>query len=83
MSACAYWEAISFVPAVLRDIEAAAASTPMSGPTGIPLVVPEKPSLAVLPFASMSSDPDDAFFAQGIAADLTTLFSRTRQRNPA
>lgn len=63
---------------ILRDIEAATASTPMSGPTGIPLVVPEKPSLAVLPLVSMSSDPDDAFFAQGISADITTQLSRKR-----
>jgi adenylate cyclase len=33
---------------------------------------PEKPSIAILPFENMSSDPDDEYFSHGIADDLAT-----------
>src|SRR6516162_9926616 len=41
-----------------------------------PLPLPDKPSIAVLPFANMSSDPEQEFFADGIAEDVTTALSR-------
>ena len=34
--------------------------------------LPEKPSIAVLPFENMSADPEQEFFADGIAEDLLT-----------
>ncbi len=34
--------------------------------------LPEKPSIAVLPFENMSADPEQGFFADGIAEDLLT-----------
>src|SRR5205823_1667350 len=40
------------------------------------LVVPDKPSIAVLPFANMSTDPEQEFFADGIAEDVITALSR-------
>jgi adenylate cyclase len=40
------------------------------------LVLPDKPSVAVLPFANMSSDPEQEFFADGIAEDIITALSR-------
>ncbi len=40
------------------------------------LALPDKPSIAVLPFNNMSSDPSQEFFADGIAEDITTLLSR-------
>src|SRR6266446_4015473 len=36
----------------------------------------EKPSIAVLPFANMSADPDQEYFADGIAEDVITALSR-------
>jgi adenylate cyclase len=42
--------------------------------TGPPL--PDKPSVAVLPFANLSSDPEQEFFADGIAEDIITALSR-------
>ena len=37
--------------------------------------LPNRPSIAVLPFANMSGDPDQEFFADGIAEDLITALS--------
>src|SRR5437870_9836735 len=36
------------------------------------LALPDKPSVAVLPFANISNDPEQEFFADGIAEDLIT-----------
>jgi adenylate cyclase len=41
-----------------------------------PLTLPDKPSIAVLPFANMSSDQEQEFFADGIAKDVITALSR-------
>jgi adenylate cyclase len=40
------------------------------------LPLPDKPSVAVLPFANMSSDPEQEFFADGISEDIITALSR-------
>jgi adenylate cyclase len=40
------------------------------------LTLPDKPSIAVLPFNNMSGDPVQEFFADGLAEDITTLLSR-------
>jgi adenylate cyclase len=42
----------------------------------MPLTLPDKPSVAVLPFTNMSADPDQEFFADGIAEDVITALSR-------
>jgi adenylate cyclase len=41
-----------------------------------PLPVPEKPSIAVLPFQNMSGDPEQEYFADGMVEDITTALSR-------
>ena len=38
----------------------------------------EKPSIAVLPFANMSGDPEQEYFADGISEDIITGLSRLR-----
>ena len=38
--------------------------------------VPDRPSIAVLPFENMSGDPEQEFFADGISEDLITALSR-------
>jgi adenylate cyclase len=40
--------------------------------------LPEKPSIAVLPFQNMSGDLEQEYFADGIAEDITTSLSRIR-----
>jgi TolB-like protein/class 3 adenylate cyclase/Tfp pilus assembly protein PilF len=40
------------------------------------LSLPDKPSIAVLPFTNLSADADQAFFADGLTEDLITELSR-------
>jgi len=41
-----------------------------------PLPLPDKPSIAVLPFENMSGDPEQEYFADGIVEDIITALSR-------
>jgi adenylate cyclase len=43
-----------------------------------PLPLPDRPSIAVLPFSNMSPDPEQEFFADGMTEDITTGLSRLR-----
>ncbi len=43
-----------------------------------PLPLPDKPSIAVLPFIYMSGDPEREFFADGITEDIITALSKYR-----
>ncbi|MFC1882476.1 adenylate/guanylate cyclase domain-containing protein [Thermodesulfobacteriota bacterium] len=56
-------------------------SVQMETSTAIPKIsaklgLPEKPSIAVLPFNNMSADPEQNYFADGISEDITTELSR-------
>src|SRR6476660_1409148 len=44
--------------------------------TAQPLALPDKPSIAVLPFQNMSGDPEQEYFADGIVEDIITALSR-------
>ena len=41
-----------------------------------PLTLPDKPSIAVLPFQNMSGDPEQEYFADGMVEDIITALSR-------
>jgi TolB-like protein len=41
-----------------------------------PLPLPDRPSIAVLPFTNMSGDPEQEYFADGIAEDIITALSK-------
>src|SRR5207253_10895410 len=45
-------------------------------PTEGALPLPDKPSIAVLPFTNMSNDSDQEFFADGVTEDIITALSR-------
>ncbi len=42
------------------------------------LALPDKPSIAVLPFLNMSGDPEQEYFADGIVEEITAALSRVR-----
>ncbi len=54
--------------------DGAAPATPLGTTASLPL--PDKPSIAVLPFTNMSGDPEQEFFADGLAEDIITELSR-------
>jgi adenylate cyclase len=43
-----------------------------------PLPLPDKPSIAVLPFANMSGDPEQEYFVDGMVEEIITALSRIR-----
>jgi TolB-like protein len=52
-------------------------------PTAIPVIgsslpLPDKPSIAVLPFQNMSGDPEQEYFADGMVEEIITALSRIR-----
>ncbi|MFQ5784422.1 MAG: adenylate/guanylate cyclase domain-containing protein [Alphaproteobacteria bacterium] len=49
-----------------------------AAPTKAPLPLPDKPSIAVLAFDNLSGDPDQEYFADGIAEDIITALSKFR-----
>jgi TolB-like protein/tetratricopeptide (TPR) repeat protein len=40
------------------------------------LTLPDRPSIAILPFTNLSSDPDQDYFADGMVDEITTALSR-------
>jgi TolB-like protein/class 3 adenylate cyclase len=55
----------------------ASAEPPSQAAPGLSL--PDKPSIAVLPFQNLSGDPEQEYFADGIVEDIITALSRFRQ----
>ncbi|HEY8873302.1 MAG TPA: tetratricopeptide repeat protein, partial [Stellaceae bacterium] len=49
---------------------------PMPEPAALPL--PDKPSIAVLPFQNISGDPEQEYFADGMVEEIITALSRIR-----
>jgi adenylate cyclase len=47
-------------------------------PTRAGLPLPDKPSVAVLPFQNMSGDPEQEYFADGMVEDITAALCRVR-----
>src|SRR5689334_11580591 len=43
-----------------------------------PLALPDRPSIAVLPFQNMSGDPDQEYFTDGMVEEIITALSRIR-----
>jgi len=43
------------------------------------LSLPDKPSIAVLPFQNMSGDPEQEYFADGMVEEIITALSRNKQ----
>jgi TolB-like protein/DNA-binding winged helix-turn-helix (wHTH) protein/Tfp pilus assembly protein PilF len=65
-------------PAVAPAVAPAAALPPSGGPESVPPPPASRPMLAVLPFANMTGDPEQEYFADGMTEDLTTALSHLR-----
>ena len=55
---------------------AVAGSKPATSAAAPALALPDKPSIAVLPFQNMSGDPEQEYFADGMVEDIITALSR-------
>ena len=62
---------------VATDANAAPAVLSAPSASGSP-ALPDKPSIAVLPFANMSGDPEQEYFSDGITEDIISALSRLR-----
>jgi len=49
-----------------------------NNPSVAALPLPDRPSIAVLPFANMSGDPEQEYFADGMVEEIITALSRIR-----
>ena len=63
---------------VYRVADLGAAVKSPSAPAAPVLPLPDKPSIAVLPFANMSGDPEQEYFADGMVEEIITALSRIR-----
>jgi TolB-like protein/class 3 adenylate cyclase len=55
-----------------------AKSSGPASPLAPPLALPDKPSIAVLPFQNMSGDPEQEYFVDGMGEEIITALSRIR-----
>jgi TolB-like protein len=65
------WSAENWPAHSVASGAAASSMEPRPAPT-----LPDKPSIAVLPFQNMSGDPEQEYFADGISEDIITALSR-------
>ena len=63
-------------PVRVYRVRDAGAATKAPAPPALPL--PDKPSIAVLPFANLSGDPEQEYFADGMVEEIITALSRIR-----
>ena len=63
---------------VWRWVANAEVTASVSAKTNEPLPLPDKPSIAVLPFINMSGDPEQEYFSDGVTEDIITELSRFR-----
>ena len=60
----------------IRAFQIGGSTQPPAVNAALPL--PDKPSIAVLPFANMSGDPEQEYFADGMVEEIITALSRIR-----
>jgi len=62
----------------VRAYRVVTATRPATPQAGADPPLPDKPSIAVLPFANMSGDPEQEYFADGMVEEIITALSRIR-----
>ena len=65
-------------PSAEESPAAIAVALTQQAPAPSALALPDKPSIAVLPFQNMSGDPEQEYFADGLTEDIITGLSRQR-----
>jgi len=65
-------------PVQVYRITANPSDTGAASPARKPLPLPDRPSVAVLPFANLSGDPEQDYFAEGLTDDIITQLARFR-----
>ncbi|HEY6982248.1 adenylate/guanylate cyclase domain-containing protein [Reyranella sp.] len=71
------WDPVDWKTAAAAQPEQPVVESPRS--PGVPLLLPDKPSIAVLPFQNMSGDPEQEYFADGVAEDVLTTLSKIEE----
>jgi adenylate cyclase len=66
-------------PIRIYSLQVGLAAQPQAAPEPARPALPDKPSIAVVPFANMSGDPEQEYFADGIVEDIITALSRFNQ----
>jgi TolB-like protein/tetratricopeptide (TPR) repeat protein len=75
-------DAAGLAQRIIQILAGAAAVQPSAepaAPVADALALPDKPSIAVLPFQNMSGDREQEYFADGMVEEITTALSRVRQ----
>jgi adenylate cyclase len=70
------WEAAEWKATEARSRKAMQDEPTAPASTTPALALPDKPSIAVLPFQNMSGDPEQEYFADGMVEDIITALSR-------
>src|SRR6516162_4207439 len=71
-------QALKNIARPVRAYRIATGPVPVTEPETIALPLPDKPSIAVLPFTNMSGDPEQEYFADGMVEEIITALSRIR-----
>jgi adenylate cyclase len=71
-------QALKNIVRPVRAYRIATGAASATAPETPALALPDKPSIAVLPFANMSGDPEQEYFADGMVEEIITALSRIR-----
>jgi class 3 adenylate cyclase len=71
-------QALKNIARPVRAYRVVAAAGSPSAPASPGPALPDKPSIAVLPFANMSGDPEQEYFADGMVEEIITALCRIR-----
>jgi len=71
-------QALKNITRPIRAYRVATGAVSSAAPKTPALALPDKPSIAVLPFANLSGDPEQEYFADGMVEEMITALSRIR-----